>query len=345
MKNKKLTFEIISKYRAFLMGLAIISILIFHYTEDCQIAKYHYNGLIKIYKVCIGSSGVDIFLLLSGLGLYYSFKKNSDKQEFYKKRFTKILIPYFLIATPAILINSLLIQNTGIISAIKELSFISLFTEGKVWFWYIFFICLCYIIFPYIFRIFDTSKDEITDHQRLITLFSFITLICLMLNLYCKPLFNRTQIFTLRFFSFIVGVLIGKYSYQKKEIKPIHILLAICGLGFIIFVRNHNVMITRYALFILNACIIFLGILIFNKLSSLRIHYIISKIIEWFGKYSLEIYLVHVALRKFFNEFGYSTCILKNEIIFIISSLILAIILNKLTTLINDIICKRITKQ
>ena len=341
MKKKKLTFEIISKYRGLLMGIAIISILIFHYTEDCQIAKYHYEGLIKIYKACVGSSGVDIFLLLSGLGLYYSFKKNSNTKEFYKKRFIRVLIPYFLVATPAILINSLAIQNTGIVSALKELSFISLFTEGKVWFWYIFFICVCYLIFPYIFKVFDTSKDEITDHQRLITLFSFITLICLMLSLYCKPLFSRTQIFTLRFFPFIAGVLIGKYSYQKKEIKLTHILLALCGLGCVIFVRNHNVMITRYALFILNSCLLFLGIIIFDKLSNLKIHPIISKIGEWFGKYSLEIYLVHVALRKFFKELGYPTHLIKNEIVFIILSLVVSLVLNKVVNYINKKIEKR----
>lgn len=335
MKKKKLTFEIISKYRGFLMGIAILSIIIFHYTEDCQLAKYHYSGLIKLYKLCISSSGVDIFLLLSGFGLYYSFKKNSNIKDFYKKRFTKILIPYFIVAIPAITINNLVILKLGIVDVFKDLSFLSLFLEGKVWFWYIFFICVCYLIFPYIYKVFDTSKDEITDHMRLITLVSFITLICLMLSIYCKPLFSRIQIFTLRLFPFITGVLIGKYAYKKKEIKLEHIILAICGLGFIIFVRNKNVMITRYALFILNACILFLGIIVFDKISNLKVSSIIRQIVEWFGKYSLEIYLVHVALRKFFKELGYPTHLLKNEIIFLICSLILSVILNKIVTIIT----------
>jgi len=100
-------------------------------------------------------------------------------------------------------------------------------------------------------------------------------------------------------------------------------------------------MITRYALFILNGCLLFLGIIIFDKLSNLKIHQIISKIGEWFGKYSLEIYLVHVALRKFFKELGYSTHLLKNEIVFIILSLVVSLILNKVVNYINKKIEKR----
>ena len=97
-KNNKLTYEIVSKYRTLLMGIAIITILIFHFVEDCHSANHNYEGLIRLYKICIGSSGVDIFLLLSGFGLYYSFKKNDNIKEFYTKRFTKILIPYLIVA-------------------------------------------------------------------------------------------------------------------------------------------------------------------------------------------------------------------------------------------------------
>ena len=75
------------------MGMAILSILIFHYTEDCYTVGINYSGIVKLYKTYIGSSGVDIFLLLSGLGLYYSFSKNNSIKDFYSKRLKRVLVP------------------------------------------------------------------------------------------------------------------------------------------------------------------------------------------------------------------------------------------------------------
>ena len=50
---KRLNFKLFSKYREVLMGLAIISILIFHYTEDCYLVNINYIGITKIYKTYI----------------------------------------------------------------------------------------------------------------------------------------------------------------------------------------------------------------------------------------------------------------------------------------------------
>ena len=71
MKKEKLTYEIFSKYRNIIMGVAIISILIFHFTDDCRIFNYSFDGLIKLFNRYISSAGVDIFLFFSGFSLYY----------------------------------------------------------------------------------------------------------------------------------------------------------------------------------------------------------------------------------------------------------------------------------
>ena len=52
-----------------------------------------------------GNYGVDIFLLLSGLGCYYSLSKDGqDLSAFYRKRFFRIFVPYLLIYIPINLI-------------------------------------------------------------------------------------------------------------------------------------------------------------------------------------------------------------------------------------------------
>ena len=40
----------------------------------------------------------EIFVFLSGMGLYYSFSKDSNVKKFYIKRYKRILIPYVIVA-------------------------------------------------------------------------------------------------------------------------------------------------------------------------------------------------------------------------------------------------------
>ena len=72
MKNSEL--NLLSKYRTQLMGLAMLLILIFHSSIDLS----HIN-IIRSLKDT-GDVGVDIFLLLSGIGLYFSYTKNNNKK-------------------------------------------------------------------------------------------------------------------------------------------------------------------------------------------------------------------------------------------------------------------------
>lgn len=70
---KKYDYSILSKYKNELMGISIILIIIFHFFDinvNCA------NMLIcKLWSGVISSIGVDIFLILSGIGIYYSFSK------------------------------------------------------------------------------------------------------------------------------------------------------------------------------------------------------------------------------------------------------------------------------
>ena len=138
MKSREsISFDILSKYRSVLMGLTILSIIYFHFTEDCVNSQYNLHPFIVNYKQYIGSCGVDIFLFLSGLGLYYSLKKDRNKREYFRKRFSRILIPYLLVAVPAWFVRDILIEKGGFVKYMKDLLFVSFFESGHVWFWYI----------------------------------------------------------------------------------------------------------------------------------------------------------------------------------------------------------------
>lgn len=87
--------SMLSAYRSQLMGIATIMIIICH-------AHAMINNLPHfVYRMLdYGNLGVDIFLLLSGVGCYYSLYKNRDLKRFYKRRIVRLLIPYLIITFP-----------------------------------------------------------------------------------------------------------------------------------------------------------------------------------------------------------------------------------------------------
>ena len=80
--------NLISKYRTTLMGIAVLWVILHHC--DCN-AHCNLGFLYAFPLLNIGYSGVDIFLFLSGFGIYYSLNKMPDVAKFLLKRFIRFL--------------------------------------------------------------------------------------------------------------------------------------------------------------------------------------------------------------------------------------------------------------
>lgn len=74
-----------SRYRSSMFGISIIDIMVFHYFEHIRSAHLLLKSE-QFWYYYIGSTGVDFFLFLSGMGLFYSLTKNDDICQFYKKK-------------------------------------------------------------------------------------------------------------------------------------------------------------------------------------------------------------------------------------------------------------------
>ena len=324
--RKRPTWDVISDYRGVLMGISIICIIIFHYVEDCGIYHVYKNGWVEFFRNYITSSSVDGFLFLSGFGLYYAMKKHPDISQFYKRRFTRILIPYFLIAIPALCWNDFLFDKTGVKAFFSDLSFYSFFTRGMSWFWYILLICFCYLIFPFIFRAIDKAPDEESEQMRIINLFTFFTMITFVIRLSNKELFDNTNLALLRIPFFCLGCFIGKYSYEKRSISGGTYGLMLLSLFAIQFRKGSKIIFARYSAAFLNISACILIAILFSKLKHFgKIHNCIKKFFEWFGKYSLELYLAHVTVRGVMRDYGHPTCYGRNELIMVAISIVLAL--------------------
>ena len=85
-------FEVkrISQARQMCMGAAMLMVVFFHSSIELQ------SEFGKFMKE-MGDIGVDIFFVMSGLGIYYSLYKNIDIKQFFQKRLIRILPAYLIV--------------------------------------------------------------------------------------------------------------------------------------------------------------------------------------------------------------------------------------------------------
>lgn len=324
MENQKSSNNLLSKYRGALMGLSILVIILFHFTEDCQTYEYHYTGWIYLFRTYIGSSSVDAFLFFSGLGLYYSMKNNPDLGVFYRKRFTKLLIPYAIVALPSYFILDVLLEHRGIWEVCKDFTFLSFFTEGDRWYWYIGLMLFCYLIYPYVFQIVDSARDAIDGEIRLLSLASGITVLALVIELFEKEAFSNTNIALLRLPIFLAGCFYGRSSYEGRTTYWKWGILFVLSSGLLMLIPSGSPIFGRYVMGIFNVSVCAGIAWIFSKISCRPL----LKLLEWFGARSLELYLTHITIRKFMKRLGYPTCQIQNELFMVGCAIVTAWLLH-----------------
>ena len=79
----------ISTYRSELMGYSILWIMMLHFTFT-QVKPL---GFVAQY----GFAGVEIFMMVSGFGLFFSLDKDASLKRFYKKRLLRIFPTYYIL--------------------------------------------------------------------------------------------------------------------------------------------------------------------------------------------------------------------------------------------------------
>ena len=151
----------LSKYRNELFGLSIIQILIFHYFENYFNLgdNNHIITIIgKTYNYTLGDVGVEIFLFLSGMGLYFSLTRNDSINEFYIRRFKRILPTFLIVSVVYYFWLNFVYKDTGIFGFLQSELFLNFFKDHDTTYWFILLILLMYLIFPYLYNFLMPSK-------------------------------------------------------------------------------------------------------------------------------------------------------------------------------------------
>ena len=299
------------------MGIAMIWVLLHHADSSVHnILNIDYSYIFKFPLLILGYGGVDIFLFLSGFGIYLSLKKNPDIGQFLMRRIKRLL--------PSLPIIILFIVTTNVKSFHEIIGYITLenYWLDKIFLGYLSYIFLFYLLSPIFINILDNHLNTIKKQ-----LFFLFTLFVLTI-----PYWHDVKLGGIsRIIIYTIGLYTGYYFYNKKILTK-KMLIRFIGLSVIAFLllvyvfAFHNTTRCIHGLLWYPFCLfvpgfMFLCILIFEKLN------IPLCVVNFFGKNSLEIYCVNYYVTTIIKPHGLITNLLYS----ILGSIIYIFIYKKLS--------------
>lgn len=295
---EKLLFNI-SKYRTQLMGMAAFGVLAHHiFTE-----LYTSVSIPIVTQIFArGNIGVDIFLIVSGMGLFVSITKKDNLIEFYSRRVIKVIVPWLLMSIPYWVFMYYWQKNTDFLSLLKNLLGISFWTDGISTTWYVQFIIVMYLIYPFIYKIQKNNSAYI----------NLIIIIAIFMNFLLYLIFPlwyvKVDKALTRIPAFIMGSILGealfakerKNECEKKIIIYTMMTSIIFGLSPVVRKIDHELGIMFY--FFGAFGIAFIIMLLLSWLLADRNWKVLNGILCFIGKMSLEVYLLNVFIRNIIVE-------------------------------------------
>ncbi len=292
-------FQLLSRYRGAIMGIAAIWILVFHkwiiLSAIPPEGTFDLVNFLEQYIKKIGFCGVDIFLMLSGIGLTFAIKKES-LPKFYYRRIRRIILPFLAVAVIRWKLEKWTTQ-----AFLGNISGFNFYTKTIYSFlWFVPAIITLYLLFPLYYKIFSKAKNKTMFTVGAVTLWLLVTL--LVRDHMRIDLFG----FTNRIPIFIIGVLFGYLTQNRKDIGftlSTYLMLLITlalglymaylsnyfGYGLIVPVGNccfPNCLIAVSLPFIIARILYFFErrLSVFGKA--------VIKVLSFFGTFSLEFYCV-----------------------------------------------------
>lgn len=265
--------------RPVLFGLSTLLVVFFH-TYDMEFS-------FDILNVIRGSGdiGVEIFLFLSGLGLFQSMKSSHSLKAFYKRRFLRIMPAVVITA----LIKQLFLSKATVTQKIVNLTIMLFLRVG----WYFGFIVILYILFPVIY------KFTVKYREKFILLLTVMDVLgCLILSRINMEFYLYTSLMLTRIPIFLAGTLFGLYVSEDLKIprKLVIIDYIILVIACIALVYFHGF---PFYPFLKPVIYYFLSVSLILAVANKNIFSLFSnaeKGLAWIGNYSMEIYLVYEAI-------------------------------------------------
>lgn len=319
---------------------------------------HHCAGIINI-NYGIAGLGVEFFFVLSGFLMAYNYWDKFDKKltgkETWKfivnkvKKFYPLLILTILLKAPITLykyyleVGGINLEYFGVTISrlIPSIFLFQSYIPNENYYyafngvaWFLDVIVLCYLLTPWVI-----NKIRKLNNKKLIIIMVVISISKLLYNSFVTPIFGEYEgysnyIFPLyRFFDYMQGILLGGVLLRIKDNKVNKTKMSILEIGIIILLMlgYHFRLIADHRT---NQEILsILIILIFAFESGCISKLLNNKVLVYLGTISMELYLVHQPIIKYFqflsdkigNEVVSVICFIASFIV----SLIISMILNK----------------
>lgn len=277
------------------MGIATLMIIVCHAASWCP-------GLPPVVRsfLLLGNLGVDLFLFLSGVGLFFSwsFLLSSSKQgecprvKWFFHRYVRLLIPYLLISIPFYVFLGCL-KDESLSTIISNITTLSYWTkhEGA---WYVAMLIPLYLVTPLLIMLFSDSRKWLW--------FVLLTVCCLLselIGLEPDGIFKNVQFVISRLPSFFWGICIGGGVKARKVviIRPFVIIMEVVTLLSLAYIAYRCEIV--FAVFIV-PCLVFICCLLFGLMNT-KFH----DFMKLLGGVSLESYLLNIYLPRLFCVYSF----------------------------------------
>ncbi len=307
LNQYKLNFASFSYFRNAIYGFAALWIVVFHGVLLGNI-RDEFDPAIRLIRdsIDMGNIGVDVFVFLSGICLYFSYSKKPKLGSFYYKRFVRVYIPYLIMVLPYIIY----FYVTGEIDlwlTIKTILTINTWTGeiDPIDFWYVSAILVFYLLYPLIYRFIFREKEsdkmprKKAEFWRMMLLVAISFVVSVTIYYALPDVYNVISRMLSRFTVFIIGTYVGKLV---KEGKPFHegfLIASVIILAGTYPLYEGDILPgvwSRYYGSLTGMALVFL----LSQFFILASEWKIDRFFAFFGPFSFEIYVLSIIARRIY---------------------------------------------
>ena len=294
--KKRINFLDVLRFLAFGM------IIFYH-----LVVRLHLSGCYELSKVEVfysnhnihmGTIGVTMFFFISGLGLMLSTKDKFNLKEYLKKRFFKILLPFYIAYSMVFAVYSVIERGftffgniplwrflftiIGIDGYLYEYGIETFYLIGE---WFLGCIILMYLLFPVLRK----CMIKYRNITMLISTICYLFLICL-----------DNEIWYVKFLCYLYVYILGMYiAFSLDRIKRWSLIIAVPIICINLFYPNTLPVASHLRTLIFTMAVFVAFSQLENILSKCNW---LMKFIRMCCNYSFEIYLIHHVIIIYFTR-------------------------------------------
>lgn len=288
MKIPDIELGNISRFRAEQMGAAMLFVILFHVALDRGDPFY---GL----RRC-GNVGVDIFLFLSGVGLWFSWVKTPDVLRFYRRRLLCIVPTWLVVATAFYLPDYLGARrfSRSLVDLIGDITLNwDFWLHDELTFWYVPAIMALYLVAPWYMRLVQSRPV-----YRWLPLLMVIWCVMVQWVLPIHHAVGHIEIFWSRVPIFFIGINFGEMVRTRRHLpgEAVWLLLITFLMTFGTCLYLEQVRHGHFPLFVERMLYIpftVCTVLVMNRIFR-RMPQWVNSSFRFVGALSLEAYLIHI---------------------------------------------------